>query len=91
MNPGEAFDPCRWRSPVADKPKPGSPGQSGPPEAAPSIEAPPGGNDAAVPSYFRFGLADGVAGPPWNSRGAKTYRLLLQDCHSCEVPGEMYR
>jgi hypothetical protein len=25
----------------------------------------------------------------WNRSGAKTYRLLLQVCHSCEVPGEM--
>ena len=25
-----------------------------------------------------------------NSMGAKTYRLLLQDCHSCEVPGEIF-
>ena len=25
-----------------------------------------------------------------NRRGAKTYRLLLQLCHSCEVPGEIY-
>jgi hypothetical protein len=25
-----------------------------------------------------------------NRRGAKTYKLLLQVCHSCEVPGEIY-
>jgi hypothetical protein len=24
-----------------------------------------------------------------NRRGANTYRLLLQVCHSCEVPGEI--
>jgi hypothetical protein len=36
-------------------------------------------------------------GPCWikiealyrNRRGAKTYRLLLHVCHSCEVPGEI--